>query len=98
MVELSSQTISLIFKSRMNLLKQLSYQGYNTTDYEVLNVNELNAMYINNQLDMTLTTNDNKKTHVIYHIEKALRKDNIDDYIERDFKEMNIRVIHGLAL
>jgi DNA-directed RNA polymerase subunit H (RpoH/RPB5) len=78
----SSETIANIFKSRKNLLSQLKYQGYNVSDFEDFNMHELHAMFINDQLNMTLTSiDDNKKTHVVYHISKNLRKENIDDYV-----------------
>ena len=69
MSEISSQTISLISKSRTNLLEQLEYQGYDTNDYNEFSIEEINAMFINKQLDMTLAAKDAKKTHVIFHIE-----------------------------
>lgn len=84
MSEISSQTISLIFKSRVNLLAQLEYQGYNIADFKDFSVEEINAMFLNKQLNMTLS-GTNKKTHVIYHIEKTLRKENIDEYVEKIF-------------
>jgi len=83
MSEISSQTISLISKSRTNLLEQLEYQGYDTNDYNEFSIEEINAMFINKQLDMTLVAKDAKKTHVIFHIEKTLRKENVNDYIEK---------------
>jgi DNA-directed RNA polymerase I, II, and III subunit RPABC1 len=83
MSEISSQTISLISKSRTNLLEQLEYQGYDTNDYNKFSIEEINAMFINKQLDMTLVAKDAKKTHVIFHIEKTLRKENVNDYIEK---------------
>jgi len=85
MSEVSSQTISLILKSRINLLAHLEYQGYDVSNYNNFSVNEIHAILVNNQLNMTLTGKDNKKTHVIYHIEKALRKENIGDYVEKVF-------------
>ena len=83
MSEISSQTISLIAKSRANLLEQLNYQGYDITPYNEFSIEEINAMFLNKQLNMTLSSNKNKKTYVIYHIEKTLRKENIDDYVEK---------------
>lgn len=85
MSEISSQTISLIFKSRQNLLDQLRYQGYDVSDVLEFSVEEINAMFSNKQLDMTLMGKNNMKTHVIYHIEKTIRKENIDDYAEKIF-------------
>lgn len=83
MSEISSQTISLIAKSRANLLEQLNYQGYDITPYNEFSIEEINAMFLNKQLNMTLLGKNNKKTYVIYHIEKTLRKENIDDYVEK---------------
>jgi DNA-directed RNA polymerase subunit H (RpoH/RPB5) len=82
MSDISSQTIALIYKSRVNLLSQLSYQGYDVSDYNDFSVEEINAMFLNKQLNMTIK-GENKKTYVIYHIEKTLRKENIDEYVER---------------
>jgi DNA-directed RNA polymerase subunit H (RpoH/RPB5) len=83
MSEISSQTISLIAKSRSNLLEQLNYQGYDITPYHEFSIEEINAMFLNKQLNMALSSNKNKKTYVIYHIEKTLRKENIDEYVEK---------------
>jgi DNA-directed RNA polymerase subunit H (RpoH/RPB5) len=84
MSEISSQAISLITKSRSNLLEQLEYQGYDISSYKEFSIEEINAMHGNKQLDMTLT-GDNKKAHIVYHIEKTLRKENIDEYVEKIF-------------
>ena len=87
MSEISSQTISLIAKSRTNLLEQLEYQGYDISPYSEFSIEEINALFLNKQLNMSLTGSKNKnmKTHVVYHIEKTLRKENIDDYVEKIF-------------
>ena len=85
MSEISSQAISLIAKSRTSLLEQLNYQGYNITDFNEFSIEEINAMFVNKQLDMTLT-GKNKKAHVVYHIEKTLRKENINDYVEKIYE------------
>jgi DNA-directed RNA polymerase subunit H len=81
----SSGTISTVFKSRQNLLKLLSQQGYDIKDYEEFSVNETHIMYNNNQLDMMLTTKkegETKKVYVKYHLAKILRRENINDYID----------------
>ena len=82
----SSGTISTVFKSRQNLLKLLSEQGYDVKDYEECSVNETHVMYNNKQLDMMLTTSQNsespKKVYVKYHLAKTLRRENINDYID----------------
>jgi len=81
----SSGTISTIFKSRHNLLKLLSGQGYDIKDYEECSVNETHIMYNNKQLDMMLSSQKeetNKKVYVKYHLAKTLRRENINDYID----------------
>lgn len=81
----SSGTISTIFKSRQNLLKLLSGQGYDITEYEECSVNEVHVMYNNKQLDMMLSSQKNeksKKVYVKYHLAKTLRRENINDYID----------------
>ena len=44
--------ITLIYKSRKNVLDLLGRQGYNVSDYSNFTVTEVNAMYQNKQLDM----------------------------------------------
>jgi len=81
----SSGTISTVFKSRQNLLKLLSQQGYDIKDYEEFSVNETHIMYNNKQLDMMLTQEkegESKKVYVKYHLAKTLRRENINDYID----------------
>ena len=56
-----SQTINILFKSRKNLLELMKYQNYDTTNSEINNINEINQMFINNQLDI-LVEKKNKKT------------------------------------
>lgn len=82
----SSGTISTIFKSRQILLELLNNQGYDTTDYEEFSVNEVHVMHSNKQLDMLLTTTQDKqpvkKVYVKYHLAKTLPRQNINDYID----------------
>ena len=81
----SSGTITTIFKSRQNLLKLLSGQGYDIKDYEECSVNETHVMFNNKQLDMMLSSQNNeksKKVYVKYHLAKTLRRENINDYID----------------
>ena len=78
-----SSEITEVFKARNNLLKQLQNQGFNTTDYDGSNINEVNSMYNSKQLDMLLSNKDtDKKTYVKFHLSKSLRLNNIQDYIE----------------
>ena len=50
----TSSIISSVYKSRMNLLQLMAKQGYDTDSYSDFSVNEVNAMFQNEQLDMLL--------------------------------------------
>ena len=81
MSENCSQTINVLFKSRKNLLELLKTQEYDTDKHNINNINEINQMFVNNQLDILLE-NKTKKTYVKYHLGKTLRRENINDYID----------------
>jgi DNA-directed RNA polymerase subunit H (RpoH/RPB5) len=85
--------ITLIYKSRKNLLNLLERQGYNVSDYSNFTVTEVNAMYQNKQLDMLLekTTEDPKtkrksKIYIRYYLAKNLRPQNIQEMIDDLFQ------------
>jgi DNA-directed RNA polymerase subunit H (RpoH/RPB5) len=86
----SSGIITMIHKSRETLLKLLSKQKYDTSEYEDFGVNEVHAMYTNKdapkQMDMLISANKGtaleKKVYVKYHLGKTLRVENIQDYVD----------------
>lgn len=82
-MNVSSEDIRRIYRSRLVLLDLMKTQGYNTKNYENFSVNNVEAMIRNNQLDMLLERDDGKKASIIY-IEKntQLKAKIIDDYIE----------------
>jgi len=84
---ITSGTISTLFKSRNNLLQLLKAQGYNIDEYTGYGVNEIQTMYMNDQLDMLLTSDKDasgpsRKVYVKYHLARTLRRDNINNYID----------------
>jgi DNA-directed RNA polymerase subunit H len=81
---ISSNRILSVYNSRITLLEQLEKQGYNTADYDMFSINEIDAMYANDQLDMLFSRKtDGKKIYVKYLLNiKQLRKDNLDQLIE----------------
>lgn len=83
-MSLSSNNIMTIYNSRKTVLSQLEEQGYTIGDYDMFSINEIDAMYRTNQLDMLLTKkSDGKKAYVKYLIKiKQLRKDNLDQLVE----------------
>jgi DNA-directed RNA polymerase subunit H (RpoH/RPB5) len=80
----SNNRILRIYKSRVNILKQLGNQGYNVTDYSEFSINEIDTMFSNKQLDMLVTNeNTDKKTYVKYYLDaKQVRPQYLDEIIE----------------
>jgi len=80
----SSNKIVSIYNSRLNLTDILSGNGYDTTDNDIFSINEVDAMYKNNQLDMLLTNTKNKrKVYVKYYLKaKQIKKQDLDEIIE----------------
>ena len=81
-MEQSDSDIREIHTSRTNVLKQLKTLGYQTEEYESIGFNEVNTMFIKNQLDMLVQNDANKKVYIKYHLAKTLRQNNIDEFIE----------------
>jgi len=81
---LSSNRILTVYKSRKTVLSQLEDQGFHVGDYELFSINEIDAMYANDQLDMLVSRKtDGKKTYVKYLLQiKQLRKDHLDQLVE----------------
>jgi len=84
MSELSSNRILKIYKSRNTILDLLKFQNYTISDYAEFSINEIDAMYTNDQLDMLVTREkDDSKTYVKYYLNsKSLRKENLDTLVE----------------
>ena len=80
----SSNRILSIYNSRNNLLEILESIGFNTTEYNMFSINEVDAMYKNNQLDMLLTKNDTYgKVYIKYYLNaRQIKKQDLDDIIE----------------
>ena len=58
-----------IFKSRTNILQIMESNGYDIDDYSNFSINEVDAMFSNNQLDMLIenpTINKKRILNIIY--------------------------------
>ena len=87
MSELSSNRILKIYKSRNTILDLLKTLDYNTTDYAEFSINEIDAMFTNDQLDMLLSKDNGRKTYVKYFLNsKSIRKENLDTLVEDLFQ------------
>jgi DNA-directed RNA polymerase subunit H (RpoH/RPB5) len=86
MSNVSSGTVSALFKSRNILLQLLARQGMDVSNYTDYGVAEVQTMYSNNQLDMLLTTENDihpaRKVYVKYYLAKTLRRENINNMID----------------
>jgi DNA-directed RNA polymerase subunit H len=80
----NSATIIRLYKSRRNILDILNTLEYNINDYNGFSINEIDAMYVNSQLDLLVTHNINgKKVYVKYFTTaKQIRPANLEQIIE----------------
>lgn len=81
-----------IFKSRTNILQIMESNGYDIDDYSNFSINEVDAMFSNNQLDMLIENPTNKqKAYIKYYLSaKQLRKGNLEEIIEDLYSIDNI--------
>ena len=60
-----------IFKSRVNIVEHLTYQGFNMEEHVGFSINEVDAMHASNQLDMLVSHKESdRKTYVHYSVVK----------------------------
>ena len=88
-MQTSSNIITSIYKSRITTLEQLDSLGYNTEDYRDFSITEINAKYVNKQLDMLIEkqkedpeTGKKQKIYVLYYLAKLIRPNNVQDIID----------------
>lgn len=89
----SSNKILKIYTSRKIILDILdTHQDYDVSDYGNFSINEIDAMFTNDQLDMLLTRkSDGQKTYIKYYLSaKQIRPQNLDNVIEDLFYVDNI--------
>jgi DNA-directed RNA polymerase subunit H (RpoH/RPB5) len=80
----TSNRILNIYKSRHTIIELLDHQEYDTKEYEIFSINEIDAMVTNNQLDMLLTNpKTQRKAYVKYYLNaKQIRPAVLEDLIE----------------
>lgn len=88
----TSNKILSIYTSRNTLIDILSDNGYSFTDYNIFSINEVDAMYKTEQLDMITTNNKtNRKIYIKYYFKsKQIKKQDLDDIIEDLFLIENV--------
>mgnify|MGYP005652888455 FL=1 len=80
----SNNRILKLFKSRKTIIDLLRTQGFNVSDYEDFNINEIDAMYSKKQLDLKFTNQETKKNvYVKYFLDtKQIKPNTLDNIIE----------------
>lgn len=92
----SSNRILNIYKSRFNILEYMNKLDYETNDYNVFSINEIDAMFVNSQLDMLLNhRNEDKKVYIKYYFSakstsRQIRPQTLDTIIEDLYEIENI--------
>jgi DNA-directed RNA polymerase subunit H (RpoH/RPB5) len=80
----TSNRILSVFKSRKTILELLEKRGFDIQQYANFSINEIDAMYTNNQLDMLLNNGETEqKAYIKYYLSaKQIKPDSLDDIIE----------------
>lgn len=80
----NSNRILSLYKSRSNILEILESLGYSIKDYAGFSINEIDTMFINQQLDMLINhKKSNIKIYIKYFLTaKQIRPQNLDEIIE----------------
>ena len=90
MTTTSNSAIISIFNSRKYLLEILKTRGFDTSNYDSINISEVGILSEENQLDMMVQNETNKKIYVKYYVEKTIKPNNIYAIIEDLFHLENI--------
>ena len=96
MSSILSNRILNIYNSRNTILELLEIQDYDISGYAGFSINEIDSMFVNSQLDMLVSNNENqKKVYIKYYISpkqtaKQIKSQNLDDIIEDLFVIDNV--------
>lgn len=87
MTSVSNNRILSIYKSRKTILEHLRYLNFDVSEYDYFSINEIDAMFVNNQLDMLVkNTKSEQKTYIHYFLSatqpKQLRPANLDKIVQ----------------
>jgi len=88
----NSNRILSLYKSRKTILEHLDNLDYETKEYVGFSINEIDATYVNKQLDILVNHKSNdKKFYVKYYLDaKQIRPPNLDNIIEDLFVIDNV--------
>lgn len=91
----SNNRILSLYKSRITILDYMEKLNYDVDEHNAFSINEIDAMFANNQLDMILTHKTrNTKMYIMYHIffkgSKQLRPQTLDEIVEELYDIENV--------
>jgi len=88
----NSNRVLSLYKSRNVILELLESRGYAIRDYSRFSINEIDAMFTNEQLDMLINHNEtDEKVYIKYYLSaKQIRPNNLDEIIEDLFVIENV--------
>lgn len=77
-----SLLISEVYKSRRNILDIMEKQNYNISEYSNFSINEVNSMFNNNQMDMILENDNERKIYIRYNLGSKINESVILNFVE----------------
>ena len=77
-----SLLISEVYKSRRNILDIMGKQNYNISDYSNFSINEVNSMFNNDQMDMILENDKDRKIYIRYNLGSKINESVILNFVE----------------
>ena len=79
--------VQSIYKARKTILSLCMNRGYDTSEYDEFGIDDVNAMYHNDQLNLILENEDNNSKMCIhfYLDKKQIKPQNLDDIVEEVF-------------
>lgn len=77
-----SLLISEVYKSRRNVLDIMEKQNYNVSEYSNFSINEVNSMFNNDQMDMILENDNERKIYIRYNLGSKINESVILNFVE----------------
>ena len=77
-----SLLISEVYKSRRNILDIMEKQNYNVSEYSNFSINEVNSMFNNDQMDMILENDKDRKIYIRYNLGSKINESVILNFVE----------------
>ena len=77
-----SLLISEVYKSRRNILDIMEKQNFDVSEYSNFSINEVNTMFNNDQMDMILENDKDRKIYIRYNLGSKINESVILNFVE----------------